>query len=90
MGAAAAQEKTRFCRRWALAGYLSPRTPGRCDVMQEIPNSITPDATLNDALSEMLAFGKGFVCVVDEGGKPVGLVTLGTLMKAVGGNDNNS
>ncbi|MGB4483670.1 MAG: betaine/proline/choline family ABC transporter ATP-binding protein, partial [bacterium] len=77
-----------------LAGYLSPqnaREEGQvADVMQEIPNSITPDATLNDALSEMLAFGKGFVCVVDEGGKPVGLVTLGTLMKAVGGNDNNS
>lgn len=53
------------------------------DFYQELPDSITDDATLNDALSVMLECGEGYVAVVNEDDQYQGTVTLGDLLRVV-------
>lgn len=53
------------------------------DYMQEIDQSITSDATLNDALSVMLECGEGYVAVVNEDDQYQGTITLGDLLNVV-------
>ncbi len=53
------------------------------DYMQEIDQSVTSDATLNDALSVMLECGEGFVAVVNEDDQYQGTITLGDLLHVV-------
>ena len=51
--------------------------------MNEIDQSITSDATLNDALSVMLEAGEGYVAVVNEDDVYQGTITLGDLLNVV-------
>lgn len=53
------------------------------DYVQEIDQSVTSDATLNDALSVMLECGEGFVAVVNEDDQYQGTITLGDLLNVV-------
>lgn len=53
------------------------------DYMNEIDQSITSDATLNDALSVMLEAGEGYVAVVNEDDVYQGTITLGDLLNVV-------
>ncbi len=53
------------------------------DYMSEVDQSITSDATLNDALSVMLEMGEGYVAVVNEDDKYQGTITLGDLLNVV-------
>ncbi len=53
------------------------------DYMQELDQSITSDATLNDALSVMLECGEGYVAVVNEDDQYQGTITLGDLLNVV-------
>lgn len=53
------------------------------DYVQKIDQSVTSDATLNDALSVMLECGEGFVAVVNEDDKYQGTITLGDLLHVV-------
>lgn len=53
------------------------------DYIQEIDQSVTSDATLNDALSVMLECGEGFVAVVNEDDQYQGTITLGDLLNVV-------
>ncbi len=53
------------------------------DFYQELPESITDDATLNDALSVMLECGEGYVAVVNEEDQYQGTITLGDLLRVV-------
>ncbi len=53
------------------------------DYVQEIDQSVTSDATLNDALSVMLECGEGFVAVVNEDDQYQGTITLGDLLHVV-------
>jgi osmoprotectant transport system ATP-binding protein len=53
------------------------------DYIQDIDQSVTSDATLNDALSVMLECGEGFVAVVNEDDQYQGTITLGDLLHVV-------
>ena len=53
------------------------------DYMQSLDQSVTSDATLNDALSVMLECGEGFVAVVNEDDQYQGTITLGDLLNVV-------
>ncbi len=53
------------------------------DYMQSLDQSITSDATLNDALSVMLECGEGYVAVVNEDDQYQGTITLGDLLNVV-------
>lgn len=53
------------------------------DYMQDLDQSITSDATLNDALSVMLECGEGYVAVVNEDDQYQGTITLGDLLNVV-------
>jgi len=53
------------------------------DYVQDIDQSVTSDATLNDALSVMLECGEGFVAVVNEDDQYQGTITLGDLLHVV-------
>ncbi len=53
------------------------------DYMDDIDQSITSDATLNDALSVMLEAGEGYVAVVNEDDVYQGTITLGDLLNVV-------
>ncbi len=53
------------------------------DLMEEVPDNVTDDATLNDALSVMLEIGEGYVPVVDADGLFRGTLTLNTLLDQV-------
>ncbi len=53
------------------------------DYIQELDQSVTSDATLNDALSVMLECGEGFVAVVNEDDQYQGTITLGDLLNVV-------
>lgn len=53
------------------------------DYMQKLDQSITSDATLNDALSVMLEVGEGYVAVVNEDDQYQGTITLGDLLNVV-------
>ncbi|MDW7729529.1 MAG: betaine/proline/choline family ABC transporter ATP-binding protein [Bacillota bacterium] len=53
------------------------------DYVQKIDQSVTSDATLNDALSVMLECGEGFVAVVNEDDQYQGTITLGDLLHVV-------
>ncbi len=53
------------------------------DIMQELDQSVTSDATLNDALSVMLEVGEGYVAVVNEDDQYQGTITLGDLLNVV-------
>ncbi len=53
------------------------------DYIQELDQSVTSDATLNDALSVMLECGEGYVAVVNEDDQYQGTITLGDLLNVV-------
>ena len=53
------------------------------DYIQKLDQSVTSDATLNDALSVMLECGEGFVAVVNENDQYQGTITLGDLLNVV-------
>jgi len=53
------------------------------DYFQEVSDTVTDDATLNDALSVMLEIGEGYVAVVNEDEKYQGTITLGDLLNVV-------
>lgn len=53
------------------------------DYMQDLDQSVTSDATLNDALSVMLECGEGYVAVVNEDDVYQGTITLGDLLNVV-------
>ena len=53
------------------------------DYIQELDQSITSDATLNDALSMMLECGEGYVAVINEDDQYQGTITLGDLLNVV-------
>ncbi|MDY6826002.1 MAG: betaine/proline/choline family ABC transporter ATP-binding protein [Bacillota bacterium] len=53
------------------------------DYVQDVSDSITDDATLNDALSVMLECGEGYVAVVNEDDQYQGTITLGDLLHVV-------
>ncbi|MFO8193089.1 MAG: betaine/proline/choline family ABC transporter ATP-binding protein [Bacillota bacterium] len=53
------------------------------DYVHEVADSVTDDATLNDALSVMLECGEGYVAVVNEDDQYKGTVTLGDLLNVV-------
>ena len=53
------------------------------DFIQELDQSVTSDATLNDALSVMLECGEGYVAVVNEDDQYQGTITLGDLLNVV-------
>lgn len=53
------------------------------DYVQDISDTITSDATLNDALSVMLECGEGYVAVVNEDDQFQGTITLGDLLNVV-------
>jgi len=53
------------------------------DIMEEVPDTVTDDATLNDALSVMLEIGEGYVPVVTADGKFRGTLTLNSLLDQV-------
>ncbi len=53
------------------------------DYCQDISDTITSDATLNDALSVMLEIGEGFIAVVNEDDQYEGTITLGDLLNVV-------
>lgn len=55
------------------------------ELMDEIPDSVTDDATLNDALSVMLEIGEGFVPIVDAEDYFKGTLTLNDLLEQVRG-----
>ncbi len=53
------------------------------DYCQDISDTVTSDATLNDALSLMLEMGEGYVAVVNEDDQFEGTITLGDLLNVV-------
>lgn len=53
------------------------------DYVQDVTESVTSDATLNDALSVMLECGEGYVAVVNEDDQYAGTITLGDLLNVV-------
>ncbi len=53
------------------------------DYLQSLDQSVTSDATLNDALSLMLECGEGYVAVVNEDDQYQGTITLGDLLNVV-------
>ena len=53
------------------------------DYCSEVADTVTSDATLNDALSVMLECGEGYVAVVNEDDQYQGTVTLGDLLNVV-------
>ena len=53
------------------------------DYIQDITESVTSDATLNDALSVMLECGEGYVAIVNEDDQYEGTITLGDLLNVV-------
>lgn len=53
------------------------------DYMEDIAESVTSDATLNDALSVMLECGEGYVAIVNEDDQYEGTITLGDLLNVV-------
>ena len=53
------------------------------DYIQILDQSVTSDATLNDALSVMLECGEGYVAVVNEDDQYQGTITLGDLLNVV-------
>ena len=53
------------------------------DCYKELPDYVTDNATLNDALSVMLECGEGYVAVVDEAEQYLGTITLGDLLRVV-------
>ncbi|MFO7952223.1 MAG: betaine/proline/choline family ABC transporter ATP-binding protein [Bacillota bacterium] len=53
------------------------------DYYQEVADTITSNATLNDALSVMLECGEGYVAVVNEDDQYEGTITLGDLLNVV-------
>lgn len=57
------------------------------DFIEEVPDTVTDDATLNDALSVMLEIGEGFVAVVDENNRYQGTLTLNDLLEQVRGDN---
>lgn len=67
-------------RELALGG------PTAASVAQPLPDTIDTGATLNDALSVMLATGENWVTVVEPQGRFAGVVLLGDLLAAVSQN----
>ncbi len=61
------------------------RTTGEVakDYCQDVSDTVTSDATLNDALSVMLELGEGYVAVVNEDDQYEGTITLGDLLNVV-------
>ena len=53
------------------------------DYYQDVMETITNDATLNDALSVMLECGEGYVAVVNQNNQYEGTITLGDLLNVV-------
>lgn len=53
------------------------------DYIQDVADTVTSDATLNDALSVMLECGEGYVAVVNEDDQYEGTITLGDLLNVV-------
>lgn len=53
------------------------------DYCQDVSDTVTSDATLNDALSVMLEIGEGYVAVVNEDDQYEGTITLGDLLNVV-------
>ncbi len=53
------------------------------DYCHEVSDTVTDDATLNDALSVMLECGVGYVAVVNEDEMYQGTITLGDLLNVV-------
>ncbi|MEA3310757.1 MAG: CBS domain-containing protein [candidate division WOR-3 bacterium] len=51
------------------------------DCMDKHPKVITPDASLREAIELMLAERVDGLAVVDEGGRSLGLITLGYLLR---------
>ena len=70
------------------AGDLEQRT-GRVagDILREIPDYITGDATLRDAFSMMLEYGQSHVVVTDKNDGCQGYITLGDLLEVMKDDD---
>lgn len=71
-----------------IKGLVEPsslKKPGEVisDIMEEIQDTVTTEATLNDALSVMLTNGEGYVIVLDAEDRVDGIVTLNSLMEAL-------
>ncbi|MGD8458374.1 MAG: ABC transporter ATP-binding protein [Anaerolineales bacterium] len=72
-----------------LAGYLNLRSvqnnPGKkaSDFVHEIIAVTEVEATMKDVFSEMLSCGVGYMPVVDEGKKVVGIITVGDAQRLI-------
>ncbi len=60
------------------------------DYYQEILNTCTDDATLNDALSVMLSYGEGFIAVTDGQERFKGIITVGDIFGVVKDDANDN
>lgn len=78
-----------------LVGYISLGTaqnnPGQkaSDFVHEIVAVTEEEATMKDAFSEMLSFGIGYMPVIGEGGKVVGIITVGEAQRLIQTQDND-
>lgn len=57
------------------------------DLYQELPDTITSEATLRDAFSVMLEIGESFVAVTDKDNRLKGYITLGDILEVMKEND---
>jgi osmoprotectant transport system ATP-binding protein len=72
-----------------LQGYVSRRDVTDYEGMvgkiaKPMTLTVNPDRNLKDALSKMMQYDLGILCVVDESGKLLGVLNSGTLLKTVG------
>lgn len=77
---------SRGCLRGRLDESALEKNSGEIarDLMEEFPDTVTADSTLNDALSVMLECGEGFVPVIDEEiGEFKDIITLQDLLEEV-------
>jgi len=73
-----------------LMGYVNHDDAARAGsglvshLVRPVSTTLSPEATLSDALSEMLTYAAGHLCVVDDEDRVLGVITFGMLQDAIG------
>ncbi len=66
-----------------IARGLDPYTVKMRDIVSKPVTVVEPDEPLKSVINRMIGTGHGHIPVVDEGGRPIGIVTVDDVLKIV-------
>jgi osmoprotectant transport system ATP-binding protein len=75
---------------YVMRHHLRDRDGQVADVMHPMLATVDPDTSVKNALSEMLAYDLGYVCVVDNEDRLLGLVSVDTMQQTASSAENES